>query len=147
MKTDAVLALIEQAVWAQSAMVQAAALPPLDPELKSTGRLLWPVPNAVVSQGFGPSPFVFEAAYAGFAHFHTGIDLAVPLGTPVFAAADGVVLLGGQRHTRPADRAGRLLRQLHRAAHAFRGAGRQLADRPGPVPHRGTDRTLAPIRA
>lgn len=95
MKTETVLALIEQAVWAQSAVVQAAALPPLDPELKSTGRLLWPVPNAVVSQGFGPTPFLFEAAYAGFAHFHTGIDLAVPLGTPVFAAADGVVLLAG----------------------------------------------------
>ena len=95
MKTDAVLALIEQAVWAQSAGLQGAALPPIDPELKTTGRLLWPVPNAVVSQGFGPSPFVFEAAYAGFAHFHTGLDLAVPLGTPVFAAADGVALLAG----------------------------------------------------
>ena len=95
MKTEAVLALIEQAVWAQNAVVQSAALPPLDPELKSTGRLLWPIPNAVVSQEFGPSAFLFEAAYAGFAHFHTGIDLAVPLGTPVFAAADGVVLLAG----------------------------------------------------
>ena len=95
MKTDAVLAQIEQAVWDQSAVLQTVSLAPIDPELSASGKLLWPIPNAVVSQGFGPTSFVFEAGYAGYAHFHTGIDLAVPLGTPVFAAADGVVVQAG----------------------------------------------------
>ena len=95
MKTDAVLALIEQAVWDQSAVLQTVPLAPIDPELSASGKLLWPIPNAVISQGFGPTSFLFEAGYAGYAHFHTGIDLAVPLGTPVFAAADGVVVQAG----------------------------------------------------
>src|SRR5439155_14929756 len=64
-----------------------------DPVLTATGKLLMPIPHATITQGFGPTSFSFEAAYAGFAHFHTGIDLSVPLGTPVFAAADGVVVL------------------------------------------------------
>jgi murein DD-endopeptidase MepM/ murein hydrolase activator NlpD len=93
MKTDSVLSQIEQAVFAQQDFQQAAQLIAEDPVLASTGRLLWPIPHATITQGFGPTPYVFEASYAGFPHFHTGIDLAVPLGTPVFAAADGVVVL------------------------------------------------------
>jgi murein DD-endopeptidase MepM/ murein hydrolase activator NlpD len=93
MKTDSVLSQIEQAVFAQQNFQQTAQLIAQDPVLTATGRLLWPIPHASISQGFGPTSYVFEAAYAGFPHFHTGIDLAVPLGTPVFAAADGVVVL------------------------------------------------------
>jgi murein DD-endopeptidase MepM/ murein hydrolase activator NlpD len=93
MKTDSVLAQIEQAVFDQQSLQSTAKLVAVDPILATTGRLLWPIPHASITQGFGPSGFSFEAAYAGFPHFHTGIDLAVPLGTPVFAAADGVVLL------------------------------------------------------
>ena len=92
-KTDSILSQIEQAVFGQQNIQLTAELVASDPVLTATGKLLWPVPHATVSQGFGPTPFAFEASYAGFPHFHTGIDLSVPLGTPVFAAADGVVVL------------------------------------------------------
>src|SRR4029077_4164993 len=43
-------------------------------------------------QGFGPSPYPFEPPAFGVPHFHTGIDLAGPMGTPIYAAAAGVVV-------------------------------------------------------
>jgi murein DD-endopeptidase MepM/ murein hydrolase activator NlpD len=93
LKTDSILSQIEQAVFAQQNVELTAALVAMDPVLTATGKLLWPIPHATVSQGFGPTAYAFEASYAGFAHFHTGIDLSMPFGTPVFAAADGVVVL------------------------------------------------------
>ena len=49
-------------------------------------RLLPPIPNARISQRFGEHP-AWYAPY-GLAG-HEGLDLAVPTGTPVFAAHDG----------------------------------------------------------
>lgn len=58
-------------------------------------RFLAPLPGAVLTQGFGPTTAWFEPPYGGAAHFHTGIDLAAPWGTPVHAADDAVVLFTG----------------------------------------------------
>ena len=61
--------------------------PPLAP-----GELYCPVPGAVLTQPFGPSELPGEPAMFGFPHFHTGLDLAVPLGTPIHAAEAGQVI-------------------------------------------------------
>ncbi|TMF89967.1 MAG: hypothetical protein E6I08_03955 [Chloroflexi bacterium] len=60
-----------------------------------TFRFVWPMPGSTITQGFGPTPYWFEPAYGGFAHFHTGVDQALPEGSPVQAADDGVVILVG----------------------------------------------------
>jgi murein DD-endopeptidase MepM/ murein hydrolase activator NlpD len=60
--------------------------PPLAP-----GILACPVPGSVVSQPFGPSSLSGEPALFGYPHFHAGIDLAAPSGTPVLAAEGGTV--------------------------------------------------------
>src|SRR5207253_1080272 len=54
------------------------------------GLLLCPVQNPVITQPFGPTTFVGEPIVNGVP-FHTGIDLAVPMGRPIVAASSGTV--------------------------------------------------------
>ena len=63
-------------------------------------RVVWPVEGGRISQGFGPTSFALEPAgcFEGpcYDHFHDGIDLAAPLGTPVRAIAAGRVTIAGR---------------------------------------------------
>lgn len=58
-------------------------------------RFIWPEPQAQISQPFGPSPYPFEPPYGAYPHFHAGIDMVEPFGSPVYAADDGIVALVG----------------------------------------------------
>lgn len=61
--------------------------------------LLMPVDHAVLTQPFGCTTLEIEpwsAACPG-GHFHTGIDLAAPLDTPIHAATGGLVTMHRER--------------------------------------------------
>jgi murein DD-endopeptidase MepM/ murein hydrolase activator NlpD len=49
-----------------------------------------PMESWQVSQPFGCTGFVFEPARGGCAHFHSGIDLVAPAGSPVRSVLAGV---------------------------------------------------------
>lgn len=77
----------------------------------STG-FLCPVPGAKVSSGFGPREDVFGS---GAITDHCGVDFAVSEGTPVRAAADGVVKVAKEAGTY-----GNLIRLTHDGAYETR---------------------------
>lgn len=57
-----------------------------------SGQFAWPL-RGPITQPFGPSPYIFEPPYAGYPHFHTGIDIAPPCLTPIHAADTGIIAL------------------------------------------------------
>ncbi|MGH2377537.1 MAG: peptidoglycan DD-metalloendopeptidase family protein [Candidatus Limnocylindria bacterium] len=67
-------------------------------ELPTADRWTWPLEGRV-TQEFGPSGLVLEPprTYRGlrYPHFHDGLDIAAPLGSPVRAAARGRVAFVG----------------------------------------------------
>ena len=101
-KRAAEVAVLEQlaneAAAAQTSLAQliAATLPQAQGSPAST----WQLPaRGPVSLAFGPTAFALEPSlvYQGtlYPHFHAAIDIAVPFGTPVAAAADGIVTYVG----------------------------------------------------
>lgn len=63
---------------------------PIKPE-----QLMCPIPGAPIIQKFGPTSFALEPPYDGYQHFHTGVDILAGYGTPILAAAGGVVTAVG----------------------------------------------------
>jgi murein DD-endopeptidase MepM/ murein hydrolase activator NlpD len=97
---DQTIAAAEQAAWDEAAfylknnlgtLPPSIATPPTVPITANGSQLMWPAHGAKITQPFGPSSYPFEPAFDGYPHFHTGIDLAGPLGSPIVAAAGGVV--------------------------------------------------------
>jgi len=57
--------------------------------------LSWPLASFRITQVFGPTTLVLEPPLGPYQHFHTGIDISTTIGSPVMAAADGVVVAVG----------------------------------------------------
>lgn len=97
---DQTIAAAEQAAWDEAtfylknnlgSLPPSIATPPTIPITANGSQLIWPAHGVKITQPFGPSAYPFEPAFGGYPHFHTGIDLAGPLGSPIVAAASGVV--------------------------------------------------------
>jgi murein DD-endopeptidase MepM/ murein hydrolase activator NlpD len=95
---DEIIAAAMQAVWTQLQFwleSNDVGQIPTSAGHSTKYRFIWPEPQATISQPFGPSTYWFEPPYGRYPHFHTGIDMVEPFGSPVFAADDGVVALVG----------------------------------------------------
>ena len=93
-----IIAAAESSVWSQVQTIHVGIPSGASIGHSTKYRFIWPLPTAVQTQPFGPCTFWFEPPYGNYAHFHTGIDMSSPEGTPVLAADDGVVILAGSSY-------------------------------------------------
>lgn len=99
---NAIIAAAMQSVWTQVQLwsqSNSVGQIPTSAGHSTKYRFIWPAPQSQVSQGFGPSTYPFEPPYGAYPHFHTGIDMVEPFGSPIYAADDGIVALVGATST------------------------------------------------
>ena len=66
------------------------------------GLLSWPM-NGDVTQNFGCTGFSWEPPFGSCPHYHNGIDMVAPYGTPVKASGAGTVVYIGWNYADGAD--------------------------------------------
>ena len=91
---------IEAAAAAQAALVKKLQAQQLAASQIGPGGLRWPEVGYHITQFFGPTTFALEPPYTYqgvyYPHFHTGLDMSVGCGAPIYASGNGTVAASGQ---------------------------------------------------
>ena len=105
---------VQDQIDAEIEMISSVLRKNIDPNLlpaASTDVLLDPVPDGIMSQGYGRTAF---AAKTYKSQWHNGVDIAAPVGTEIYAPADGTVIdVGNQDRYCPRAAYGKFVEIKH----------------------------------